>query len=93
MTGTPHIAPQRLRAALSSALLLLFSPHAHAALLRGCEPSDSALLCRMRSVLTLLNAAAVLLGLVLLVAILAAVRAYRRKPRKLTLDDINTDTR
>jgi hypothetical protein len=62
-----------------------------AVLMDSCKPGDSALLCRLRSVLTMLYTAAGILAVLLLFAVLAAVRAYKRKGRKLTPDDITPD--
>ncbi len=71
-----------------------FAPQpVEAMLLRACRPTDSALVCRLQSVLTLLDAAAGILGALLLFAVFAAVRAYRRKPRKLAPEDIIPDAR
>jgi hypothetical protein len=89
-TRTPRLLSSAFRGLL---LLLLASSQAHASLLRACDPSDTVLVCRLRSVLTLLTTAAGILGALLLFAVLAAVRAYRRKPRKLSPDDINSESR
>jgi hypothetical protein len=72
--------------------LAVASP-AHAAVLSAtCRPSDSDLACRLRSVLTILDTAAWILGSLLIIAVLAAVRAYRKKPRKITPDQITPDS-
>ncbi len=93
----PSICMPRRRAKRSlllcwPVLLVSAALPAHA-MAEACQPSDSAFLCRMRSVLTFLDTAAVLLGMLLVLAISAAVWAYRRKPRKLTPDDISSDTK
>ena len=64
---------------------------AEALVLQNCRPTDSALVCRLESILTLLYAAAAILALLLTLAIVFAIRAYRRKSPKLTPDDINSD--
>lgn len=64
---------------------------AKAAALTTCRPDDSVLVCNLRSVLTFLNSAAILLGVLLLLAIVLAIRACRRKPRKISPNDITTD--
>ena len=66
---------------------------AHATLLRACRPTDTPLVCKLQSFLTLLDAAAIILAALLIVAVLAAVRAYRRKGRKLSPDDITPDAK
>ena len=75
------------------AAIPLWSLPAHATLLRACRPTDTPLVCRLQSFLTLLDAAAIILAALLIVAILAAVRAYRRKGRKLSPDDITPDAK
>ena len=79
------------RSLTAIAALLFGSPQGNAALLRACRPTDSPLLCRLESLLTLLYAAAAVMGLLLIVAVLAAVRAYRRKGRKITPDEVTPD--
>lgn len=54
---------------------------ARAAVLLDCEPKDSLLVCQLRSLLAVLHTVAIILGFLLAVAILFAVRAYRSKPR------------
>lgn len=71
-------------------LVFLFSTPCHAAL-RACRPTDKPLLCRLDSILTFLYAAAAILGLLLCAAVLAAVRTYKRKARKITPDEITPD--
>ncbi len=63
------------------------------ALIRACRPTDTPLVCQLQSLLTFLDAAAIFLGLLLIIAVLAAVRAYKRKPKKLTPDEITPDAR
>lgn len=46
-----------------------------------CRPTDTPFLCHMRSLLSLLDVMAIILGALLLFAVLAAVAAYRRKSR------------
>lgn len=82
-------APRRVCVWLS--LLFLHPLPIQAALLRACRPSDSPLVCRLESILTFLYAFAAFLGLLLVVAVLAAVRAYRRKSKKLSPDEITPD--
>lgn len=80
------------RVFLTFSLLAMARP-AQAALLDTCRPTDSAFVCRLRSVLTLLQTAAGILALLLIVAVLAAVRAYRRKPRIIAPEDITSDAK
>ena len=71
--------------------LLLGVRPGHAALLETCRVSDSELTCKLRSILAMLDTAAWILGLLLFVAVVAAVFAYRRKPRKLRPEEIVPD--
>ena len=73
-------------------LVLSGNASAHAAvLLRVCRPADFSLVCRLQGLLALLEIAAPILAVLLALAVFAAVRAYRRKPRKLTPEDITPD--
>lgn len=69
------------------------SPAAHAALEATCLPSDSALVCHLRSVLGLLEMLAMVLGALLLLTVLLTIRAFRRKRRKLKPDDLTSEAR
>ncbi len=77
--------------ACTATLLCLVSTPAYAVLLSPCRASDSQLACRLRSVLDVLEVMAWILGLLLLVAALSAVRAFRRKQKKLRPEDIAPD--
>lgn len=90
-TQTPITPVPRWLLPVAGAFLL--TPSMHASLLGPCQPGDSEFLCQLRSVLTLLDVAAILLGLLLLIAVFAAIRAYRRKPRKIAPEDISPDAR
>ena len=91
-TSSPHPgAWTRGLWALSIILLFLATPCRAA--WRSCRPTDSPLLCRLDSLLTFLYAAAALLGLLLFLAVLAAVRTYKRKARKITPDEITPDAK
>ena len=73
-------------------LFFLANTRAHATIfLPACGPKDSALVCRLKSVLMLLDTAAALLAVLLTLALLAAFGAYRRKSRKLSPEEITHD--
>ena len=82
LVGAPLLCDGRRR--LPACLLLLYAPSMQAAVLRACRPTDTPLVCRLQAVLNVLYAAAIILAALLIVAVLAAVRAYNRKPKKLT---------
>ena len=52
-------------------------------LLEVCRSTDSPLVCRLKSILTMLYTAAGILALLLLIAIATAIIIYRRNSRKL----------
>ena len=87
-SAAPHAAT---RVPLLFATLLLLSATPCQAALRTCRPTDKPLLCRLDSILTFLYASAALLGLLLVAAVFAAVRTYKRKARKITPDEITPD--
>ena len=60
-------------------------------LLEGCGPADSPLVCRLKSILTMLYTAAGILALLLIIAVVAAILVYRRNSRKLKIKDITPD--
>lgn len=68
-----------IKVLLLCGLLYLHAPVAYAASLLSCQPGQSALLCRLESVLDLLYGLAAFLGLALAIAIGAAIRLYRRR--------------
>ena len=78
-------------ARLCLAVVMQTTP-AHAfTLLEGCRSSDSLLVCRLKSVLTMLYTAAGILALLLAIAVVAAIVVYRRNSRKLKIKDITPD--
>ena len=80
------------RSALLCVALILKATPAHASmLLEVCRSTDSPLVCRLKSVLTMLYTAAGILALLLAIAIAAAIIIYRRTSRKLKIKDITTD--
>lgn len=81
----------RLSLLCGCSLFFVATSTAHAATLTTCQAGDSAFLCHLRSFLTLLDTAAWGLGSLLVIAIVLAVRAYRRKGRKLSPEDITSD--
>ena len=81
---------------ITACLALVFflgAPTLHAAVLTGCRPSDSDLVCRLRSVLTLLDTVAWVLGVLLAAAVLTAIRAHKRKADRLSRDEFKRDRR
>ncbi len=94
-TSSNSVDSRRAKRAIPSCVVVFLASVATPAnaMAAACQPTDSVFLCRLRSVLTFLDTAAVLLGILLILAVLAAVWAYRRKPRKLTPDDITPDTK
>ena len=80
---------KRLSPAVTALLFSLATP-LHAAF-RACRPTDKPLVCRLESILTFLYTAAGILGFLLMVAVFAAVRTYKRKARKLSPDEITPD--
>ena len=85
---TRHLA---LPATLALCGIATSNVPAYAAILQTCRTGDSPLACQLRSVLGVLDTAAWILGLLLVVAVATAVVAYRRKPRKLTREEVSAD--
>ncbi len=77
-----------------TALVLSFAaPVVHAAVLPSCRPSDSDLVCRLRSVLSTLETVAWILGVLLGMAVLTAVRVHKRKADRLSRDEFERNSR
>ena len=77
------------RFTLLSLCVALQTTPAHAlTVVEGCRSSDSLLVCRLKSILTMLYTAAGILALLLAIAIVAAIVVYRRNSRRLKSKDI-----
>ena len=76
---------------MATLFALVAVSRAHAATVEGCHPRDTDLVCHLRSFLTLLDATAWVLAVVLLLAVLLAIRACRSRSRKLTHKEISLD--
>ena len=73
--------PHYIRGTLAASLFATFSASARAAD-APCSSSDQTLSCRLQGLLSLLSIAAVVLGTLLALALLAAVWYYRRNRNK-----------
>lgn len=73
------------------AVFPLATPSAQASALVSCQQGDSGFVCHMRSVLVFLDATAWVLSLLLVSVLVAVVRIFRRKGRKLSREEVTPD--